>query len=287
MKKTLVTACLFAVGLAACGGGGGSSGSDSAQPVAKSLNISMYGKPIVSTSSTAVAHAQFSLISAAVAADAPNAASDAQTTVKSLTDALAERGVTANVTTQVMDGTALHQIVTTEYNGKSPTPDQFKTDPGEWLIVNFQLDDMVTPSTDSAQQAAMTQFAADLLVFSQWAAVAGKAVFVVAPTLTCDTQYSAASGLRWALDEAFRNGAPIRFIGSVPTGFGFDSSGKPVPNVGTDLSHYGADCRSPDSYLQNALLDSIADEVAAAYKQSADTSAASAVTAGSTPAASQ
>lgn len=284
MKKMHLAVCFFAVGLSACGGGGGDGGS--AQPAAKSLKISMYGKPIVSASTTAVAHAQFSLISAAVAADAPSAASDAQTTVKSLTDALAERGVTADITAQVIDGTALHQIVTTEYNGKSPTADQFKTDPSEFVIVNFQLDDMVTPSTDPVQEAAMTQFAADLVVFSQWAAVAGKAVFVVAPIQTCDTQYSAAAGLSSAEHVAFSNGAPIRFIGAVPQGFGFDTNDKPIPDVGTDLSHYGADCRSPDAYLQNALLGSIADDITAMYKENQAASAASGASAASAATAS-
>lgn len=278
MKKRLAAALVLAAGLAACGGGGDDSGS--ATPASKSLTISMYGKPVVSSATTAVAHSQFSLISAAVAADTSNPASDAQATAKSLTDALAARGVTADITNQVVDGTALHQIVTTEYNGKSPTADQFKTDPSSWLIVNFQLDDMVTPMSDPAQQAALQQFTADLLVFSQWAAVAGKAVFVVQPILTCDSMYSAASGLSNAEQVAQSNGAPIRFTGTVPTGFGFDSNGNAVPSAGTDLSHYGADCRTPDAYLQNAVVDSIADDIALAYKEQASSaSAASAASA--------
>ncbi|WP_321943052.1 hypothetical protein [Paraburkholderia tropica] len=180
----------------------------------------------------------------------------------------------------MVDGTALHQIVTTEYNGKSPTADQFKTDPSSWLIVNFQLDDMVTPTTDPAQQAALQQFTADLLVFSQWAAVSGKAVFVVRPILTCDSMYSASVGLYNAESVALSNGAPIRFTGTVPTGFAFDSNGKPVPFNGTDLSHHGADCRTPDAYLQNAVVDSIADDIALAYKEQASSaSAASAASA--------
>ncbi|MFX1765168.1 hypothetical protein PWP93_21815 [Paraburkholderia sp. A1RI-2L] len=265
MKKWLAAAFLFAVGLTACGGGGGNSDGGSPTPAAKALTISMYGKPIVSAPAK-VARAQFSLISAAVAAEAPGAASDTQATVQTLTDALAARGVTASIAPQVMDGTTLHQIVTTQYSGKSPDPSQFK-DPSEWLIVNFQLDDMVTPASDPAQQAAAQQFSADLLVFSQWAAVAGKAVFVVYPIQTCDTQYSASAALDWALHDAFSHGAPIRFTGGVPTGFGFDASGKPTPNVGTDLSHYGADCRTPDAYLQNLQVQSIADDVALAYKE--------------------
>ncbi|RQM44766.1 hypothetical protein EHZ19_27070 [Paraburkholderia bannensis] len=274
MKKRLAAAFLLAAGLAACGGSSGDGDSGSATPAAKSLTISMYGKPVVTSTTTAVAHSQFSLISAAVAADTSNPASDAQASAKSLTDALAARGVTADITNQVVDGTALHQIVTTEYNGKSPTADQFKTDPSSWLIVNFQLDDMVTPTTDPAQQAALQQFTADLLVFSQWAAVSGKAVFVVRPIATCDSMYSAAAGLYSAEWSALSAGAPIRFTGSVPTGFGFDVNGKPVPNDGTDLSHYGADCRTPDAYLQNAVVDSIADDIALAYKEQASSASA-------------
>ncbi|WP_321891671.1 hypothetical protein [Paraburkholderia tropica] len=274
MKKRLAAALVLAAGLAACGGGSGDGDSGSATPAAKSLTISMYGKPVVTSTTTAVAHSQFSLISAAVAADTSNPASDAQATVKSLSDALAARGVTADITNQVVDGTALHQIVTTEYNGKSPTADQFKTDPSSWLIVNFQLDDMVTPASDPAQQAAMAQFAADLLVFAQWAAVAGKAVFVVNPILTCDTMNSAAAGLLSAEQTAFINGAPIRFMGAVASNFSFDSGGQAVPDVGTDLSHYGADCRTPDTYLQNKQVDSMADTIALAYKEQASSASA-------------
>ncbi|WP_343666334.1 hypothetical protein [Paraburkholderia tropica] len=279
MKKRLSAALLLAAGLAACGGGSGDD-SASATPASKSLTISMYGKPVVSSTTTAVAHSQFSLISAAVAADTSNPASDAQATAKSLTDALAARGVTADITNQVVDGTALHQIVTTEYNGKSPTADQFKTDPSSWLVVNFQLDDMVTPTTDPAQQAALQQFTADLLVFSQWAAVSGKAVFVVRPIPTCDSLYSASSGLYNAETAALSNGAPIRFMGEVGASFSFDQNGNAVPDAGTDFAHYGADCRTPDAYLQNKQVDSMADTIALAYKEQA--SGASAASAAST-----
>ncbi|RQM48632.1 hypothetical protein EHZ19_10525 [Paraburkholderia bannensis] len=180
----------------------------------------------------------------------------------------------------MVDGTALHQIVTTEYNGKSPTADQFKTDPSSWLIVNFQLDDMVTPMSDPAQQAALQQFTADLLVFSQWAAVEGKAVFVVQPIPTCDAVFSASAALYSAEWSALSAGAPIRFMGEVGASFSFDQNGNAVPDAGTDLSHYGADCRTPDAYLQNKQIDSMADTIALAYKEQASSaSAASAASA--------
>jgi hypothetical protein len=272
MKKTLAAAFLFAVGLAACGGGGGDGGAPA--PSAKALTISMYGNPIVSSQTSAVAHAKFSLISSAVADEAPGSA-DAQATVQSLQSALAARGVTADVTPQVMNGTTLHQLVTSDYNGKPPSPELLTVDPSGWLIVNFQLDDMVTLATDPAQQAALKQFSDDLIVFSQWAAVAGKAVFVVEPIQTCDSPYSASAGLRAAMSTAASTGAPIRFIGQVPLHFAFDTDGKAVPLSGGDLSHLGADCRTPDDYLKNALLDSVADQIAAAYKQTGSADAAS------------
>jgi hypothetical protein len=266
IKTTLI--CIFAaLCVAACGGGGG----DNTQPASKSLTISMYGKPLVSTQSGATAHAQLAAVSRAAATPATGG-SDAQATVQTLQDALAARGVTANVTAQVMDGTTLHQIVMGENNGLPPTPDQFKMDPSEWMIVNFQLDDMTTTTLDSNQQASINQFISDLTVFSKRAAVAGKAVFAVVPIQTCDTWYSAASGLSNAISRAQDAGAPVRLIGQVPLGITFDTSGQPFPSP--DLAHLGADCRTPDAYLQNALVQSIADAIARAYKEAAATAGA-------------
>lgn len=269
MIRTIAVALLFALSLAACGGGG----SDNSGP--KPLTISMYGKPVISASAVA-AHAQVRAVAAAASDASTSTDPDVQATVQSLQDALAARGVTADITPQVMSATALHEIVTTDYNGKSPTPDQFKTDPSSWLIVNFQLDDMVTPVSDPTQQAAMVQFSQDLIVFSQWAAVAGKAVFAVAPIPTCDAMDSASAGVQWAIDNALSNGGPLRVIGQVPMSIAWPADGGPPIAAGTAaLSHLGADCRTPDAYLQNALLDSIADEIAAAYKQQGGASPAS------------
>ncbi|WP_153135186.1 hypothetical protein [Paraburkholderia agricolaris] len=263
MIKTILTCIFAALCVAACGGGGGG---DNVQPASKSLTISMYGQPLVS-SAPAVAHAQLSAVSKVDAAQSASGASDVQATVQTLQDALAARGVTANISAKVMDGTTLHQIVMGENNGLPPTPDQFKTDPSEWMIVNFQLDDMVTPATDPAQQAAMDQFAQDLTVFSKRAAVAGKAVFAVVPIQTCDSRYSAAIGLDVAVSRASNDGAPVQIIGQIPLTISFDTSGKAVPSP--DLAHLGSDCRSPDAYLQNLRVQAIADSIAAGYKDAA------------------
>lgn len=265
MKKMTAIVALASGLLAGCGGGG-SGGDSTSQPTAKPLTISMYGKPLVSASGVATAHAQ----SVAVSRDAstPDAgASDAQATVQTLQAALASRGVSANVTAQVMDGTTLHQIVMGENNGLPPTPDQFKLDPSEWMVVNFQLDDMTTPWSDPSQQAAVDQFVQDLTVFSQRAAVVGKAVFAVAAISTCDNKYSAAQAVNSALDMALGNGAPIRIIGQIPFGVAFDTNGVAVPSP--DLVHLGADCRTPDTYLLNERVQAVADLIAQGYKQSA------------------
>jgi hypothetical protein len=263
----MVAAGLAAAFLVACGGGGDSV----AQPTAKALTISVYGKPLVSASSGATAHAQLAAVARAASAPATGA-SDAQATVQTLQDALAARGVTATVTAQVMDGTTLHQIVMGVDNGLPPTPDQFKTDPSEWMVVNFKLDDMVTPASDPAQQAALAQFIQDLTVFAQRAAVSGKAVFAVRPIPTCDTENSASAGLSSAMTQALVNGAPLRFIGEIPFGITWDTNGNPVASP--DLAHLGADCRTPDAYLQNLQVQSVADSIAAGYKEAAGTPSA-------------
>ena len=268
MFRMMVAAGLAAVFLVACGGGSGD-----AQPTAKALTISMYGKPLVSATSGATAHAQLAAVVRAASTPAAGA-SDAQATVQTLQDALAARGVTANVTAQVMDGTTLHQIVMGVDNGLPPTPDQFKTDPSEWMVVNFQLDDMVTPASDPAQQAALKQFAQDLTVFAQRAAVSGKAVFAVRPIPTCDTQYSASAGLSSAMTQALVDGAPIRFIGETGVSFSF-GSGVAVPSTNSPgVDHFGADCRTPDAYVQNLVVQSVADSIAAGYKEAAGTPSA-------------
>ncbi|PQV50958.1 hypothetical protein [Paraburkholderia sp. BL21I4N1] len=271
MIKTMVAAALFSGCLAACGGG--SDGGSAPLQAAKPLTISMYGKPLVSASSGATAHVQ--LAAAARAASAPDTgASDAQATVQTLQDALASRGVTADVTAQVMDGTTLHELVTTEYNGVAPSPALLTKDPSEWVVVNFQLDDMVTPSSDPAQQAAMSQFAADLVVFSQWAAVAGKAVFAVVPVQTCDALDSASAALQKALIQAFSNGAALRFIGQTSVSFGFGNGTAEPTATSPGIEHFGADCRTPDAYIQNLVVQSVADSIAAGYKESAASASA-------------
>ncbi|MFM0218292.1 hypothetical protein [Paraburkholderia caledonica] len=262
MLKMIATIAFAALGLAACGGG---SDGGSAQPAAKTMKLSLYGQPLVKSSTTA--HTQVVPVAAAASSTTATNA-DATATVDALQAALTARGVTADVTAQVMDGTTLHQIVMGENNGLPPTPDQFKTDPSGYLIVNFQLDDMVTPGTDPAQIAAVKQFVQDLIVFAQRASVSGKLVYAVQPIQTCDAPNG--TGASFALQSAIIQASQktlIGQVGSIPFGVAFGSDGQPLPSP--DLAHLGTDCRTPDAYLLNMRTNAIADYIAALYKESA------------------
>jgi len=254
MKKAFLP--LFAaLALAACGGGGGGGSS------AKVANISFYGNPLPSVTSGATAKV------AVVHAASDAAASDgAATTVKTLTDALAAQGVTATVTPQVLNGTGLHALIMGENNGLPPTDDQFKTDQNGWLVVNFQIDDMVTNMDDPAQQAALATFQQDMYTFIRRAAVTGKFVFIIVPIPTCDvkTGHSAADGVIQAISGATAQALAFP-VGGLPSNWVTDLSGV-TTNTFTQ-GHLGADCRTPDAYLLNAWTESIAARIAPALKE--------------------
>lgn len=246
--------------LSACGG------SDDGVSTPKSLKVSMYGNPLTS-GQVAVSNRQIAHAASDVAASAPVSASAAQATVETLQDALVARGVPATVTAQVMDGTTLHQIVMGENNGLPPTNDQFKLEPSEWLVVNFQLDDMTTAANDPAQLAAQAQFTQDLAVFTQRAAVSGKRVFAIDSIPTCDlpNQNSAADGLNLAISLA-RRSSNLTEVGGLAYQGALDSNGNTYNALTKD--HLGADCRTPDAYLLNLWTQSIADNLASIYKAS-------------------
>ncbi|MEM5325159.1 hypothetical protein VSR34_00925 [Paraburkholderia sp. JHI2823] len=255
MKKRLSALLLGCVALAACGGGGsGSSSNDTGATTKKQLTVSMYGNPLATGTTAKVARTQFSFISSAVADVVSSPASDAQATVQTLQDALTSRGVPAQVTPGVMDGTTLHQIVMGENNGLPPTNDQFKTEPSEWIVVNFQLDDMFTKADDPAQLAAEAQFAQDLYVFNQRAMVSGKRVFAIMPIVTCDVanQNTASDGLVTAINKAAQSSlTPVGLL---------------AYSDQVTAGHMGTDCRTPDAYVQNLHIQKIADDLADRYK---------------------
>jgi hypothetical protein len=257
MKKAFLP--LFtALTLAACGGG------DEGSPAstAKVANISFYGNPLPSVSTSAAA-AKVAVVHAA----SDSAASDgAATTVKTLTDALAAQGVTATLTPQVMNGTTLHALIMGENNGLPPTDDQFKTDQNGWLVINFQIDDMVTPMNDPNQQAALATFQQDMYTFIRRAGVSGKSVFIILPIPTCDApaEHSAADGVIQAISAATTQALAFP-VGSLPSNWVVDMNG--VKTNTFTQGHLSADCRTPDTYLLNAWTESIAARIAPALKE--------------------
>lgn len=248
--KTAI-AILLSLGLVACGGGGDNSTSP---PVNKIQTISFYGKPLTSTTAQASAHAAVAHLDVA---SAPTATSDVPATpvLVSLTDALAAKGVTATVTPQILTATTLHALIIGTDAGLPPTPDQFKLDPSEWMIVNFELDDMTLDANDPVQQAASTQFRADLDIFIQRAFVAGKQPFIVLPFPTCDRPVGSTSAdslvdaeLQVGGGRAFPVGAYSNIIA--------------LPDWKTRM---GADCRTPDADLINMRTNAVADQMAARF----------------------
>jgi hypothetical protein len=262
MKNTVFAALSISAVLVACGGGGGDGAPASAAKVA---TISYYGNPLPQAKS-AQATVKTAVIHAASDAPASDAASQ---TAQTLTQALAAQGVTADVTPQVMNGTTLHALIMGENNGLPPTQDQFKTDPSGFIVVNFELDDMVTNKDDAAQVAAIAQFKQDLFTFIQRAHVAGKLVFVIVPIRTCDQPFgkSAADGVVEAASSAAFDAAGYA-VGGLPTSVVVDANG-----VGTDTvtaGHMGADCRTPDGYLTNMWTATIATGMAPVIKDGLD-----------------
>jgi hypothetical protein len=259
MFKLLIASVVAALFLSACGGGGSA---PAVAPVANTMKLSFYGNPLQSNPNAPVAH--FAVAHASAATD--SAASDAAAqTVSDLTAALAAQGVTANVTAQVMDGTTLHQLIQATNNGVGPTNDQLTVDPSEWLIANFTLDDMVTDPADPVQAAAIAQFQADLVVFVNRAHLAGKQTFIVVPFFTCDASLEHTAA--WGLHEAELNASNAAFAldaGAMPTMSAALVDGA-TPNA-VAVSHMGADCRTPDAYLQNLRTQAVALDIATRLK---------------------
>lgn len=257
MKK-LFLPLVAALVMTACGGGG--DGGSAA--TAKVANISFYGNPLPNVA----AGAAVSKVAVVHAASDSAASDGAATTIQTLTDALAAQGVTATVTPQVLNGTGLHALIMGENNGLPPTDDQFKTDQNGWLVVNFQIDDMVTTMDDPTQQAALATFQQDMFTFIRRAGVSGKFVFIILPIPTCDAQigHSAADGVIQAIVGA-TNQALAFSVGGLPLNLVTDANGV-TTNTFTQ-GHLGADCRTPDAYLLNAWTESIAERIAPALKE--------------------
>jgi hypothetical protein len=125
---------------------------------------------------------------------------------------------------------------------------------------------MVTPMDDPNQQAALAQFRQDIYVYLQRMHVAGKLVFVIMPVPTCDaaTGHSAADGVIQAIGNASTQGGGFP-VGVLNSTFVSDPTTNTVTNTYT-AGHLGADCRTPDAWLNEQWINAIATPVAAAMK---------------------
>ncbi|HDR9185510.1 hypothetical protein [Burkholderia vietnamiensis] len=248
MKKILAALAIpLCISMAACGGGDGDS---PAAPSKFAVRLTFSGVPLVSAPKTA----RMAATDVASGASATDSSSAGQATVNALQQKFSDAGTGITVYPGVIDGTTLHQIVMSVNNGVGPTDDEIKNAKipvvsSEWMVVNFQLDDMQTGRNDPAQIAALDQFKKDLIVFQNRAYIEGKNIYKVAPIRTCDLPagQTAADGL-------------IDVLLDVP-GSGYVMGVDSAP----DASHMGADCRTPDQATLDAHVSAIVTPIVASY----------------------
>nr|KUY60098.1 hypothetical protein WG70_06945 [Burkholderia oklahomensis EO147] len=231
----------------------GCGGDDGGSPAASNkfaVKLTFSGAPLV-TQQKISRMAATDAVSGAGSVPAPSAG---QATVNALQQKFTEAGTGITVYPGVIDGTTLHQIVMSVNDGVGPTDEELRnvklpTVPSEWVIINFQLDDMQTGRYDPAQIAAMAQFRKDLVVFQDRIYLEGKSLYKVLPIRTCDLPagQTAADGL-------------IDILASVP-GSGYLMGLDYAP----DKSHMGGDCRTPDQATKDAYLNAIVAPIVASY----------------------
>ncbi|AOK00339.1 hypothetical protein ABWH74_001082 [Burkholderia vietnamiensis] len=248
MKKILAALAIpLCISMAACGGG------DSDSPAAPSkfaVKLTFSGAPLVSSPKTA----RMAATDVASGASSTGSVSAGQATVNALQQKFSDAGTGITVYPGVIDGTTLHQIVMSVNNGVGPTDAELQNAKvpvvsSEWMVVNFQLDDMQTGSNDPAQIAALDQFKKDLIVFQNRVYLEGKSLYKILPIRTCDLPagQTAADGL-------------IDVLQRVPGG-GYLMG----LNYAPDKSHMGADCRTPDQETQDAYVNAIVTPIVASY----------------------
>ncbi|HDR9185564.1 TPA: hypothetical protein QDB06_006215 [Burkholderia vietnamiensis] len=248
MKKILAALAIpLCISMAACGGGDGDS---PAAPSKFAVKLTFSGVPLVRQQKT-TRTASTDVASSASATLAPSAG---QATVDALQQRFAAAGAGITVYPGVIDGTTLHQLVMAVNNGVGPTQDemdhaQLPVAPSEWVVLNFQLDDMQTGRNDPAQVAAIEQFRKDLVVFQNRLYLEGKQIYKVLPIRTCELPLgqTAADGLADLLASVPGNGYLLGLVDA------------------PDKSHMGADCRTPDQATQDAHLTAIVTRVVDSY----------------------
>lgn len=259
--------CLY---VSACGGGddggGGSSG--------PAIKLTYSGAPLVSEQ-RARAMAAGANVSSNLSSQSSSA--DGAATIAALQDAFKARGADVGVYPGIVNGTTLHQLVMSENNGIGPAIDEVynsKTNISEWVLVNFQFDDM-TGYIDSNEKSEMVdRFKNELLIYVEREYMKGRVVFAALPIMSCapdkvvssvdaagravlTTYPTASKALYRAIEVAANNNVfPVDTVG-----------GTSQP----DVAHMGADCSTPDKVAQDAQIASIVDPLVERYKVALDT----------------
>ncbi|AIP66677.1 hypothetical protein [Burkholderia thailandensis] len=265
MKKTIIAMVTVAT-LAACGGG-----DDAPTASGPAIKLTYSGAPIVAARSARV------MAAAASSTSGGGAASSAQATIDALQSAFKTRGADIGVYPGVVDGTALHQLVMAENGGVGPTRDEIynaNINISEWVLINFEFDDMTGYIDTPEKQAAVDQFQRDLAVYGAREYLKGRVVHAVLPIVSCKPErverYADAAGyvherryltasqaLSGAISFASRSGA-VSFL----TVGGIYKS---------DSAHMGADCSTPDQFAQDEQISRIVDPLVINYRTALDT----------------
>ncbi len=229
------------------------------------------GDPIIATR---VARAM-----AAIDASSPSVPSsnNAQATIDALQAAFKARGADVGVYPGVIDGTTLHQLVQAENGGVGPTQADVinaKTNISEWVLMNFQLDDMTGYVDTPEKIAAVDQFRSDLQIYAAREYLKGRVVHAVLPIVSCapvrteritgesgstfdQVYFSASRELYTAINMASTGGVVgFRTVGGLWQ---------------SDPAHMGADCSTPDQVAQDAQINSIVDPLTINYKAALET----------------
>ncbi|HDR9507751.1 hypothetical protein C5615_14245 [Burkholderia cepacia] len=257
MIKRLTAVAVLSAFLAACGGG-----DDNASTPANTgpaIKLTYSGSPLVPSSSKK-ARAMASVDASASSPVVP----ESQDTINRLQDAFKARGADIGVYPGIINGSKLHDIVTSVNNGEAPTSAEMaaaNVNISTWTLVNFQYDDMTGYVDTPEKQAAAAQFYKDIRVFAAREYIKGNVVYFARPILSCLPDKLDASGntlLTSTLSLWIALG-------------GGDNIGHSIGGIRPTPDQMGGDCQTPDATAQASYIDSVVDPLVADYKTALDT----------------
>ena len=267
MKKKLLAIFCVAAALSACGGG------DDVAPAKTdpTIRLTYSGNPII-TARVARAMAASDGTSPVVPSGL-----NAQATIDALQAAFKARGADVGVYPGVIDGTALHQLVQAENGGVGPTQEDVtkaNVNISEWVLMNFQLDDMTGYVDTPEKRAVVDQFQSDLQIYAAREYLKGRVVHAVLPIVSCQpartervTDVSGGVTVKEYLPASRELYAAINAASSRGV-VGFRTVGGLWQS---DPAHMGADCSTPDQATQDAQINNIVDPMTINYKAALET----------------